>query len=78
MASTNDAAGEGFALSTLGGGLRVVSERMPGVRSIALGVWIGAGSPSHLCAIAPPDLQRVAGARPADLVPHRYSSATDC
>jgi prolyl-tRNA editing enzyme YbaK/EbsC (Cys-tRNA(Pro) deacylase) len=31
-------------------------------------VWIGAGSPSHMAAIAPPDLQRLAGARLFDLL----------
>ncbi len=31
-------------LTTLPSGLRVVSEQMPGVRSTALGVWIGVGS----------------------------------
>ena len=31
-------------LSELPGGERVVSERIPGVRSVALGFWIGAGS----------------------------------
>jgi len=31
-------------LSELGTGERVVSERVPGVRSVALGFWIGAGS----------------------------------
>ncbi len=31
-------------LSTLPGGERVVSERIDGVRSVALGLWIGAGS----------------------------------
>ena len=31
-------------LTTLDSGVRVVSERMPGVRSVALGFWIGAGS----------------------------------
>jgi Cys-tRNA(Pro) deacylase len=31
-------------------------------------VWIGAGSPSHLATLAPSDLQRLAGARTADLV----------
>jgi predicted Zn-dependent peptidase len=30
--------------STLPGGIRVVSERLPGVRSVAIGYWIGAGS----------------------------------
>ncbi|MDN5932167.1 MAG: insulinase family protein, partial [Pseudonocardia sp.] len=32
------------ALSHLGGGLRVVSETVPGVRSVSIGVWIGVGS----------------------------------
>ena len=31
-------------------------------------VWIGAGSPSHMAMLAPSDLQRLAGARTADLV----------
>ena len=31
-------------------------------------VWIGAGSPAHLATLAPSDLQRLAGARAADLV----------
>jgi prolyl-tRNA editing enzyme YbaK/EbsC (Cys-tRNA(Pro) deacylase) len=31
-------------------------------------VWIGAGSPLHLATLAPSDLQRLAGARAADLV----------
>jgi predicted Zn-dependent peptidase len=31
-------------LSTLPSGERIVSERLPGVRSVALGFWIGAGS----------------------------------
>lgn len=30
-------------------------------------VWIGAGSESHMAALAPADLQRLAGARPAEL-----------
>jgi predicted Zn-dependent peptidase len=34
----------GHLLSTLDSGLRVVSERVPSVRSVALGFWIGAGS----------------------------------
>ena len=32
------------ALDTTGEGLRVISEPLPGVRSVALGVWIGVGS----------------------------------
>jgi predicted Zn-dependent peptidase len=35
---------EGVDLSTLASGERVVSERVPHVRSVALGFWIGAGS----------------------------------
>jgi Cys-tRNA(Pro) deacylase len=31
-------------------------------------VWIGAGSPAHMATLAPSDLQRLAGARAADLV----------
>lgn len=31
-------------ISTLPGGVRVASERLPGVRSVALGYWIGVGS----------------------------------
>jgi predicted Zn-dependent peptidase len=30
--------------TTLAGGERIISERLPGVRSVALGVWIGIGS----------------------------------
>jgi predicted Zn-dependent peptidase len=33
-----------YELSTLPGGERVISERVEGVRSVALGLWIGAGS----------------------------------
>lgn len=32
------------ALDTTGEGLRVISEPLPGVRSVALGIWIGVGS----------------------------------
>jgi predicted Zn-dependent peptidase len=32
------------SITTLPSGLRVVSERVPGVRSVALGFWVGAGS----------------------------------
>ena len=31
-------------------------------------VWIGAGSPAHMAMLAPSDLQRLAGARTADVV----------
>jgi Cys-tRNA(Pro) deacylase len=34
-------------------------------------VWIGAGSPTHMAALAPADLQRLARARTADLVSPR-------
>jgi Cys-tRNA(Pro) deacylase len=34
-------------------------------------VWIGAGSPSHMAMLAPADLQRLAGARAADLTSPR-------
>ena len=33
-------------------------------------VWIGAGSSAHMAAVAPVDLQRLAGARALDLVAH--------
>jgi prolyl-tRNA editing enzyme YbaK/EbsC (Cys-tRNA(Pro) deacylase) len=34
-------------------------------------VWIGAGSPAHMAALAPADLQRLSGARTADLTSPR-------
>jgi prolyl-tRNA editing enzyme YbaK/EbsC (Cys-tRNA(Pro) deacylase) len=34
-------------------------------------VWIGAGSPSHMAGLAPGELQRLTGARTADLVAAR-------
>jgi len=34
----------GFRRTTLPGGLRVVTEAVPGVRSAAFGVWVGVGS----------------------------------
>jgi prolyl-tRNA editing enzyme YbaK/EbsC (Cys-tRNA(Pro) deacylase) len=40
-------------------------------------VWIGAGSPAHMAGIAPEELERLSGARAADLVGPRYSSTTD-
>ena len=40
MASTPDA----IKGSTLGNGIRLVSERMPDVRSVALGFWVDVGS----------------------------------
>jgi prolyl-tRNA editing enzyme YbaK/EbsC (Cys-tRNA(Pro) deacylase) len=33
-------------------------------------VWIGAGSPSHMAALAPDELLRLARARAVDLTPH--------
>ena len=30
--------------TVLPGGLRVVSEQVPGVRSVAFGIWVGVGS----------------------------------
>jgi predicted Zn-dependent peptidase len=44
-----------YQLSTLSNGLRVVSERLDGVRSVALGVWIDSGSraePDELAGIS--------------------------
>jgi len=38
------AALESYRLSTLDNGLRVVTERLPGMRSMSLGVWINSGS----------------------------------
>jgi predicted Zn-dependent peptidase len=35
---------QGIELSTLGDGLRVVTETVPGVRSVALGMWVRTGS----------------------------------
>jgi predicted Zn-dependent peptidase len=37
-------ASDGHSLTRLDSGVRVVSERLPSVRSIALGLWIGTGS----------------------------------
>jgi prolyl-tRNA editing enzyme YbaK/EbsC (Cys-tRNA(Pro) deacylase) len=34
-------------------------------------VWIGAGSPSHMAALSPTELQRLSGARSADLAAPR-------
>ncbi|HEY4725655.1 MAG TPA: insulinase family protein, partial [Actinomycetota bacterium] len=44
----------GFERTELPGGLRVLTERMPGVRSVALGIWAGVGSRD--------ESQRLAGA----------------
>jgi predicted Zn-dependent peptidase len=38
------AASDGFARTEYASGLRIVSEAMPGVRSVALGVWVDVGS----------------------------------
>ena len=35
---------EGVELTELGGGLRVVTETVPSVRSVALGLWVRTGS----------------------------------
>ncbi len=35
---------EGVALTTLDNGIRVISERLPGVRSVTVGFWVGVGS----------------------------------
>src|SRR5918998_193220 len=35
---------QGIQLTTLGDGLRVVTESVPGVRSVALGMWVRTGS----------------------------------
>jgi Cys-tRNA(Pro) deacylase len=40
-------------------------------------VWIGAGSPAHMAGIGPDELERLSGAKAADLVGPRYSSTTD-
>src|SRR5438105_14517372 len=34
----------GHQLTTLDSGIRVISERMPSIRSVALGFWVGTGS----------------------------------
>ena len=35
---------ESYLLTTLDGGGRVITEPLPSVRSVAIGLWIGAGS----------------------------------
>jgi prolyl-tRNA editing enzyme YbaK/EbsC (Cys-tRNA(Pro) deacylase) len=40
-------------------------------------VWVGAGTSSHMAGLPPGELQRLTGARTADLVGPRYSSNTD-
>ena len=37
-------AGEGIRRTRLGSGLRVVTEQLPGLRSVAVGFWVGTGS----------------------------------
>src|SRR5438309_8482929 len=43
-AGRDNAGVQKYVLSELDSGERVISERLPGVRSVALGFWIGAGS----------------------------------
>jgi predicted Zn-dependent peptidase len=38
---------DAYVITTLPGGVRVVTERIPAVRSVALGFWIGSGSVSE-------------------------------
>ena len=40
-------------------------------------VWVCAGSPTHMAALAPAELQQLTGAETADLLGPRYSSTTD-
>ncbi|WP_343074509.1 pitrilysin family protein [Nakamurella aerolata] len=42
--STRGAAGCPITLSVTDGGLRIVTEQVPGVRSVAVGIWVGVGS----------------------------------
>src|SRR5437763_8428231 len=42
----------GITRSEFNSGLRVVTERMPGVRSVALGIWVLAGSRDEAPAIS--------------------------
>lgn len=39
-----------YKLTTLPNGVRIVTEKMPGVRSAAIGVWVGVGSRNELAA----------------------------
>jgi predicted Zn-dependent peptidase len=41
---TGPMAGEGIRRTRLGSGLRVVTEQLPGLRSVAVGFWVGTGS----------------------------------
>ena len=38
--------------TVLPGGLRIVTEAMPGVRSASVGVWVGVGSRDELPSVA--------------------------
>ncbi len=49
---TRDADGGAVRRTVLPGGLRVVTETMPGVRSAAFGVWVGVGSRDETAALA--------------------------
>jgi predicted Zn-dependent peptidase len=49
---TRDAEGGAVRRTVLPGGLRVVTETMPGVRSAAFGVWVGVGSRDETAALA--------------------------
>lgn len=42
--ATRSAAGCPVTLSVTDGGLRIVTEQVPGVRSVAVGIWVGVGS----------------------------------
>ena len=44
MFKTYDATVQNYLLTTLDGGTRVVTEPLPSVRSVAMGLWIGTGS----------------------------------
>ena len=41
---SNDNASRDVQTTTLANGVRVITERMPHVRSVSVGVWIGSGS----------------------------------
>ncbi|MBV8296298.1 MAG: insulinase family protein, partial [Acidimicrobiia bacterium] len=44
MAADSEAEAEAIRASSLGNGIRLVTERMPDVRSVALGFWVDVGS----------------------------------
>ncbi|CAM3626823.1 M16 family metallopeptidase [Smaragdicoccus niigatensis] len=48
----SNAADAGVSRSVLPGGIRVVTERVPGVRSASIGVWVGVGSRDEDPAVA--------------------------